>query len=150
MRRWHADDGNDIVASGMSRQFRRKSLDRTHSGSPNNQRRSITTSWTMAAWWPLCVSLALVAMTIAVYAPVGHFGFLKWDDQSYVTENPHVLGGLSWRSVVWAFTNGYRPYWHPLTWLSHLLDVRLFGVQAAGHHFMSVAIHIACTILLFE
>lgn len=100
-------------------------------------------------WWLLGVSLVLAAITIAVYAPVGHFGFLKWDDQAYVTENAHVLGGLSWRSVAWAFTSNVNGNWHPVTMLSHLLDVQLFGTRPGPHHITNVALHVANTILLF-
>lgn len=103
-----------------------------------------------AVWWSLVVSLALVAITIAVYAPVGHFGFLKWDDQAYVTENPHVLAGLTWQSVSWALTSTVHGNWHPVTMLSHLLDVQLFGTRPGPHHVVNVAFHIASAILLCE
>ena len=84
-----------------------------------------------------------------MYAPLVHFDFVKWDDAEYVTGNPEVLAGLSWRGVAWAFTTSHGPYWHPLTWLSHMLDVRLFGLSAGGHHATSIVLHIAVTLLLF-
>jgi Flp pilus assembly protein TadD len=86
---------------------------------------------------------------LIVYAQARHFQFVNWDDPLYVTQNATVIGGLSWHSVWWALTRGDSPYWHPVTWLSHLLDVSLFGMNAGAHHAMSVAIHAANTLLLF-
>jgi Flp pilus assembly protein TadD len=90
-----------------------------------------------------------VGLTLVVYAQARQFQFVNWDDPIYVTENATVLGGLSWHSVWWALTSGDSPYWHPLTWLSHLLDVSLFGLNAGAHHATSVAIHAANTLLVF-
>ena len=73
----------------------------------------------------LCLRLALV--TLAVFLPVARQGFVNYDDSDYVTENAHVQGGLKWENVVWAFTTGHASNWHPLTWLSHMLDCQLFG-----------------------
>ncbi|MEO7271886.1 MAG: tetratricopeptide repeat protein [Vicinamibacterales bacterium] len=95
------------------------------------------------------IGLVLVALNLAVYAQARTFGFVNWDDPSYLTENPNVTGGLTWSSAWWALTTGYSPYWHPLTWLSHLLDVQLFGMDAGWHHLTSVAIHSLTTVLLF-
>jgi Tfp pilus assembly protein PilF len=88
-------------------------------------------------------------LTIAVFAPVRHFGFLSWDDPSYVTENRHVLAGMTWQGAWWAFTTGDAANWHPLTWLSHMLDVQLFGVDGGRHHLTSLALHVANVLLLF-
>lgn len=68
------------------------------------------------------------------------YGFLKYDDPRYVTDNPHVLSGLSWAGAKWAFT-GLTDYWHPLTWLSHQLDWQFYGEAAAGHHLTSALWH---------
>jgi len=95
----------------------------------------------------ICVCLA--AVIIAVYWPVGHAGFLNYDDNQYVTANPHVREGLTVPTVVWAFTAGYAWNWHPLTWLSHALDCEWFGMNAGGHHAVSVLLHVANTVLLF-
>src|SRR5215210_4962846 len=92
----------------------------------------------MRVWWAV---IAIAAVTIAVYSPVREAGFLKWDDQLYVTENPRVLAGLTWQGAWWALTTGHSPYWHPITWLSHMTDVELFALQPAGHHVVSVALH---------
>jgi Tfp pilus assembly protein PilF len=96
------------------------------------------------------VSLALVAGNAAVFAALGRHDFVSFDDPQYITHNPHVAAGLSWHAVVWAFTSGYAANWHPVTWLSHLADVQLFGLAAGPQHLMSLLIHIVDTILLFR
>src|ERR1043166_5592275 len=96
----------------------------------------------------LAVVLALA--TILAYARVAGHDFTSYDDDVYVTKNAHVRAGLTWSGVVWAFTTGDASNWHPLTWLSHMLDVELFGLRAAGHHLTSLAIHVASTLLLFH
>jgi Flp pilus assembly protein TadD len=94
--------------------------------------------------------LLLMAIAVAVaYWPVRQFGFVRFDDPTYVSENPHVLGGLSWSAVGWAFTSGYGANWHPITWMSHMLDVQLFGLDAGAHHSVNVVIHAANSMLLF-
>ena len=97
----------------------------------------------------LAVAGGLALLTLLVYAPVRHFGPIDLDDPGYVFNNPHVTAGLTWNGVVWAFTTGYAANWHPLTWLSHMLDVELFGLAAGWHHMTSVALHIVATLLLF-
>ena len=95
----------------------------------------------------LCLLLA--AATIGVYFPVGHHPFIEYDDQSYVTENPHVQSGLTWETFTWALTSTDASNWHPLTWLSHAADVSLFGLNPSGHHWTSLLIHVVNVILLF-
>lgn len=99
--------------------------------------------------WFLWLCLVLLAATALVYAPVQQYDFVTWDDPQYVSENPHVFSGLTWPGVAWAFTTGYFTYWHPLTWLSHMLDVQIYGMNAGGHHVTNVLLHIANTLLLF-
>src|SRR5689334_7216485 len=93
--------------------------------------------------------LALVVVNMFVFGAEGRFGYITLDDPLYVTSNPNIEAGLSWRNVAWAFTTGHAPYWHPLTWLSHMLDVQLFGVEAGPAHVVNVLFHIANTLLLF-
>ena len=93
--------------------------------------------------------LLLVLVTIAVYAPVLHHAFVEWDDPAYVTENAHVRAGLSASGIAWAFRSTELANWHPLTWLSHMLDVSLFGLAPWGHHLTSLLLHLANTLLLF-
>jgi len=98
---------------------------------------------------PAFVCLLLAAATLAVYWPVVHFDFVNVDDDIYVTDNNQVLRGLTWNGVKWAFTNLTAGFWHPLTWLSHMADVQLYGLQAGGHHLTAVLLHVAGTCLLF-
>jgi hypothetical protein len=89
-------------------------------------------------------------MALAAYLPVARFAFLNLDDSSYVTYNRNVLHGFSWKSVSWAITNaGYTGNWHPLTWLSHMADIELFGLDPGSHHLMNLFLHTASTALLF-
>ncbi len=81
----------------------------------------------------LAVLLALG--TAALYAPSVRNGFINYDDPDYVTRNAHVLTGLSWTNIIWAFgTDNPAANWHPLTWISHMLDVQWYGTDPAGHH----------------
>jgi tetratricopeptide (TPR) repeat protein len=94
----------------------------------------------------ICAGLGLI--TLALYLPsLGH-GFVDYDDQQYVTENAHVTGGLSAKNFAWAF-GFHAGNWHPLTWLSHMLDCQLYGLNPAGHHLTNVLLHTANTVLLF-
>ncbi len=95
----------------------------------------------------LCVLLAL--MTAAVYWPVLELGFTNFDDPAYVTANPRVQAGLTGDSVKWAFTRAHAANWHPLTWVSHMLDCELYGQKPAGHHLTNLLFHIADSLLLF-
>ncbi len=97
----------------------------------------------------MVLSLLLFAITLFVYQPVKNLYFTNYDDPAYVTMNPHVLSGLTWHNAVWAFTSLEVSYWHPLTWLSHMLDCTLFGVNPAGHHFMNLLLHAINVVLVF-
>ncbi len=101
------------------------------------------------AWRTLLVCPLLAAATLAAFWPVLHNAFLSYDDQVYVTQNPHLTGGLTWANVAWAFQAGYAGNWHPVTWLSHMLDVQLFGLNAGWHHLTSLLLHVANGLLLF-
>jgi tetratricopeptide (TPR) repeat protein len=97
----------------------------------------------------LWILLALIAVNVIIYAPVRHYDFVEVDDPLTIRDNPHVAGGLAWPNVVWAFTKGYAGYWMPLTFLSHMVDVQLYGLNAGSHHVTNLLLHIANTILLF-
>jgi tetratricopeptide (TPR) repeat protein len=97
----------------------------------------------------LWISLALVVVVVGVFAPVGHFGFVDFDDDSYVYENRVVEAGLSWSGVRWAATASLIANWHPVTWLSHMADVELFGLDPAKHHLTNLVLHGLNTLLLF-
>jgi hypothetical protein len=94
-----------------------------------------------------CALLAFA--TAIVYWPVTHFGFINYDDPPYVTANPHVLAGLTWKSIAWAFTSAHSATWHPLTGLSHMMDIQLFGLNPQEQHAVNVVFHVCNTILLF-
>src|SRR4051812_28123938 len=91
----------------------------------------------------------LIAAVVIAYWPVRHSEFLICDDPSYVTANPHVSNGISGENVAWAFTTIHSANWHPLTWLSHMLDSQLYDLQPRGHHITNVLPHAASTLLLF-
>lgn len=97
----------------------------------------------------LFICLVLGVGTIVVYAPVRHYDFVNYDDDDYVTSNPHVLGGLTWQNMTWALKSSYSSNWHPLTWVSHMLDIELWGLRAGGHHLTNVLFHAANAVLLF-
>ncbi len=93
--------------------------------------------------------LVLVLATLVVYGEVGSHQFIHFDDEAYVSNNPAVRDGLTLKGVHWAFTTLYAGYWMPLTWLSHMLDCQLFGLNPGGHHYTNLLFHIANTLLLF-
>jgi tetratricopeptide (TPR) repeat protein len=97
----------------------------------------------------ILVCAVLSAMTLAVFWPVVHCEFTNFDDPYYVTANPNVLGGLTLENIGWAFRTGYYANWHPLTWLSHMTDMELFGAAAGGHHLTNLVFHTANTLLIF-
>ena len=92
--------------------------------------------------------LALVLGTLAIYWPVRHYGFVDYDDNDYVFDNPTVRAGLSWWGLAWAFVDQHASNWHPLTWLSHMLDCQLFGVNPGPAHLVNVLFHCANAVLL--
>ena len=110
-----------------------------HSAAPdsNNPRRDLL----------ICLVLALI--TLALYWPVHSFQFNNYDDAQYVTLNPMVQDGLHSDTIAWAFTTGYASNWHPLTWLSHMLDCQFYGLNPGGPHVTNLLFHLANTLLLF-
>jgi len=98
---------------------------------------------------PLALGLLLAVLTFATLSPLLHAGFLNYDDQVYVTNNARVKAGLTPDNVEWAFENLYFGFYYPLTWLSHMTDCQMFGLNAAGHHLTSLLIHVANALLLF-
>jgi tetratricopeptide (TPR) repeat protein len=100
-------------------------------------------------WRVSLIGAALVAGTWIAYWPVLGNGFVKFDDPDYVTSNLHVLRGLNLEDIRWAFTRSHSCNWHPLTWLSHMLDVQLFGLNPGWHHFTNLLLHTANLLLLF-
>jgi len=95
------------------------------------------------------ICLGLACITFVLYLPVFHHDFTNYDDLEYITRSPHVAAGLTWPGIAWAFRSGYASNWHPLTWISHMVDCQIYGLQPAGHYLTNVLFHIANTILLF-
>jgi tetratricopeptide (TPR) repeat protein len=98
----------------------------------------------------ILLALVLVMAIACVYSQVTSFGFLTYDDNEYVTANPHVNTGLSLPNIVWAFTHSHSSNWHPLTWISHMADVTMFTMDRPGmHHVVNVVFHALNALLLF-
>jgi protein O-mannosyl-transferase len=96
------------------------------------------------------LSLCLALLVMVLYLPALRNGFINYDDPDYVTHNSHVLQGLNWENVKWAFgTNNPAANWHPLTWFSHMLDVQIFGLMPWGHHLINVLLMAWEVVLLF-
>jgi len=97
----------------------------------------------------LLLGLLLMMVSLALYQPVTRHPFVNYDDDRYVSDNDHVRNGLSWDSVKWAFTSYDESNWHPVTWLSHMLDCQIFGLNPAGPHFVNAVLHAMNVVLLF-
>jgi tetratricopeptide (TPR) repeat protein len=99
---------------------------------------------------PLVWGCALLVISICtVYWQIGNHEFVNFDDDLYVTANRYVQGGLTPENLKWAFGFTQKSYWHPLTWLSHMLDCQLFGLNSGMHHLTNLALHILNSIILF-
>ena len=107
------------------------------------------TSKTNRNYLVLAICVILSITTIAVFWQVGNYEFISFDDNDYVTENRNVQDGLTLKGIVWAFSEPHAHNWHPLTWLSHILDCQLFGLKPGRHHLVNLFFHVANTILLF-
>ena len=104
-----------------------------------------TTNWRLHG----AVVIALILAALASFWPALDNGFVNYDDNKYVTENPQVTAGLTGASIAWAFTSTQASNWHPITWLSHMLDCEFYGLRPRGHHFTNVALHAANAVLVF-
>jgi len=95
------------------------------------------------------VCLLLFVAILVAYWPVTGHDFVSFDDDKYITDNVHVKAGLTLESIKWALTTTYASNWFPLTWLSHMLDVQLFGINPGRHHLTNLIFHIINSLLLF-
>jgi protein O-mannosyl-transferase len=110
----------------------------------------VSTAAAWRGWQTVAVAILLVAGIWLVYAQVGHFDFVELDDPLYVRENPIIAEGLTLKGVEWAFTHSHAAYWIPLTWISYMADVEIYGgVNAGGHHVTNVVLHAANVLILF-
>lgn len=103
----------------------------------------------MRNWQNLLIGALIAALTIGLYWPVHRYEFIALDDPDYVTANLHVKGGLSVEAVKWSLLNHHSSNWHPLTWVSHMLDCQLFGMDAGRHHLVNIGWHAVDAVLLF-
>ena len=124
------------------RQFRQQHADGSRVGKPVHSATSVGQS-------NLSVAFGLVAVTLAVYAQVMGHQFILLDDPLYIRENLIVNRGLTLTGIGWAFTTFHASNWHPITWLSHMLDCQMFGLNAGGHLMVNALIHGSNTVLLF-
>lgn len=101
------------------------------------------------------LTAALCILTLATFSRVLSFQFLSYDDEQYVTQNPYIKEGLNFDTLRWAFTcglshfNRHCDYWQPLTFLSRIIDIELFGFNSAGHHLMNLIFHLMNVLILF-
>ena len=99
-------------------------------------------------WTVLGICVLLAVAVFMVFGQTLRYGFVNFDDDGYFSSNYHVKAGLTWSGVSWAFRTGYASNWHPLTWLSLMLDVELFGTGPSGPHLTNVLLHAINTVLL--
>jgi len=95
------------------------------------------------------IGMLLIIVTAAVYGQVINYEFITYDDSKYVYDNPYIQSGLNSESISWSFTATYASNWHPITWLSHMIDVEIYGMNPGGHHLTNVIFHIVNSLLLF-
>jgi protein O-mannosyl-transferase len=100
-------------------------------------------------WQQVTAIISLIALILMVYSQVVQFGFANIDDSVYVTQNSYVLGGLSAEGLKWAFTSTFAGFWHPITWLSLMLDAQIYGSWAGGYHLTNLLLHVLSSLMLF-
>ncbi|MEN6423382.1 MAG: hypothetical protein ABFD76_15695, partial [Smithella sp.] len=97
----------------------------------------------------ILIVIFLITASFLAFGRVAGNDFINFDDNKYITENPHIKSGFNYESIQWAATAVVVSNWHPLTMLSHMLDWSLFGANASGHHLVSLLLHIGAVIFLF-
>ena len=95
------------------------------------------------------IIIFLIASSCVAFGRIAGNDFINYDDNEYITENYQIQSGINLQTIKWAFTTTYCSYWHPLTWLSHMLDWSMFGANASGHHLISLFLHVGSVIFLF-
>lgn len=117
--------------------------------SANESGTKIEAADTRSTNYSLAIVVGLAVLCLLVYFRVFTFDFVLIDDDVYVSENPFIAGGLSFANTLWAWTSVHASNWHPLTWMSHALDISFFGLNASGHHAVNLVLHIANSTLVF-
>lgn len=105
--------------------------------------------WTRFTKQSVILGVLLAVATFVVYLPVDHHPFVNYDDVVYVVNNPHIQSGLDWDTISWAFSTFYQFNWHPITWISHAIDVQMFQLEPGGHHFMNLLFQMVNVLLLY-
>src|SRR5271168_4091922 len=95
------------------------------------------------------ICLLLAAVTLALYWPAAHFDFINYDDPDYIIYNSPIQHGINRASLAWAFKTSHASNWHPATWISHMVDFALYGLNPGGHHLTNLLFHAANAVLLF-
>src|SRR5262245_26593526 len=93
--------------------------------------------------------LFLAGVTLLCYWSITRHDFINFDDHAYLHENPHVTSGLTWENLAWGLRTGYFCSWQPMTWITHMIDCQLYGLNPGGHHLTNLLFHVANTLLLF-
>jgi protein O-mannosyl-transferase len=120
-----------------------------HKPRPDEKRSVASSAQKKSYRLDIAIGAALAVVTLAVYGQVIHHQFIHLDDDLYISNNPMVSKGLTVEGIKWAFTTFHAANWHPLTWLSHMLDSQLFGLDAGKHLLVNVLIHVFNTLLLY-
>jgi tetratricopeptide (TPR) repeat protein len=121
---------------------------RVSPGHPKDEASSVRAAPALPFGRAYLLSLLLVVLTVLVFARVADYPFVNYDDDAYVYDNPHVRSGLTWEGIRWAFSTRDASNWHPMTWLSHMLDMQLFGLNAGRHHCINLMFHCINSVLL--
>ncbi|MFZ0313264.1 MAG: tetratricopeptide repeat protein [Candidatus Korobacteraceae bacterium] len=116
---------------------------------PDQKVQSHPASFALSGQRTYLLGLLLIVLSVALYYPVRTHPYVNYDDNVYVTDNVHVKDGLTWDTVTWAFVTNDGGNWHPLTWLSHALDVEMYDLTPGGHHQTSMLLHALNAALLF-
>ncbi|MBA4147150.1 MAG: tetratricopeptide repeat protein [Verrucomicrobia bacterium] len=114
-----------------------------------NARANASEKLSLGRFAPVAFGFLLTFAILVVFSPLLKSDFINFDDPHYVTENPRVSEGFTWPNVKWAFTESHSGNWHPLTWMSHMLDCEMHGLRAGGHHFTNILLHALNSLLLF-
>ncbi|MDM8542405.1 tetratricopeptide repeat protein [Desulfococcaceae bacterium HSG9] len=109
----------------------------------------ISTNFFYGVRYGVLISLFLIITTLGTYYQVRNYAYVNFDDDDYVLNNIHIKNGPIYERIVWCFTAAYATNWHPLTWLSHLCDIELYGLNSGRHHLTNVLFHVINTLLLF-
>ena len=133
----------------MSRRAKRKLPKRFHSSGLKSPKVSQSKPASRERWASIAVCIFLAVAVWTVFGQTLRFGFVDYDDDEYVYENPHIIHGLNLKAIHWAFTHAHGANWHPLTTLTHMLDCQVYGLHPWGHHLENVLVHGMAAILLF-